>query len=174
MKVSQATSVLALAAQALSHSSIHRVTADKTTRYPGGGSTGPVLNLSSPAIAWSILYAPAPGLVAQARAGSNVTFHWSRWLYSHKGPITAWIAPYEGDMAKVDMKLEFRMFSQEAKGADGNGFWTARLPADIKLGTYIIRQELTCFALNITGFGTSSPRGTKFPGAYSSTDAGLF
>lgn len=146
--------------------------ADKVTSYPGydifidpalkpapariaygGGGTGPVYDTDSTAIACNTVHNPAPGFIAQARAGSNVTFHWSRWLYSHKGPITAWMAPYEGDVADVDVnQLEFFKFGEEAVDANGvwgtvklldetNGTWTATIPADIKPGKYIIRQE---------------------------------
>lgn len=120
----------------------------------GGGSTGPVFDATSAAMACGAVHNPAPGFIAQARAGSNVTFHWSRWLYSHKGPITAWMAPYEGEVAAVDVnKLEFVKFAEEAIGADGvwgtvklldktNGTWTATIPADIKPGKYIIRHEV--------------------------------
>jgi hypothetical protein len=113
-----------------------------------------VFDATSAAMACNTVHNPAPGFIAQARAGSNVTFHWSRWLYSHKGPITAWMAPYEGDVAAVDVnKLEFVKFAEEAIGADGvwgtvklldktNGTWTATIPADIKPGKYIIRHEV--------------------------------
>lgn len=111
-------------------------------------------NSSSAAIACNTVHNPTPGYIAQARAGSNVTFHWSRWLHSHKGPITSWMAPYSGDIAKVDVnQLEFFKFGEEAVGADGvwgtdrlmdetNGTWTAVIPADVKPGTYVIRQEV--------------------------------
>lgn len=110
-------------------------------------------------MACNTVHTPAPGFIAQARAGSNVTFHWSRWLHSHKGPITAWMAPYEGDVAAVDVnELEFVKFAEEAVDADGvwatdklmdktNGTWTATLPADIKPGKYIIRHEV-CLSSN--------------------------
>jgi hypothetical protein len=45
--------------------------------------------------------AKAPALIAQARAGSNLTFMWSPWLVSHKGPLITYMAPYEGDIEKV-------------------------------------------------------------------------
>ena len=88
------------------------------------------------------------------RAGSDVTFHWSHWLYSHKGPITAWMAPYEGDVADVDVnELEFVKFAEDTVDEEGvwanvrmmdegNGTWTAKIPADIRPGNYIVRQEV--------------------------------
>jgi hypothetical protein len=120
----------------------------------GGGTTGPVTNANSSDIACNVVHNPAPGAIAEVRAGSNVTFHWSRWLYSHKGPITAWMAPYEGDIADVDVNdIEFVKFGEDAIDENGvwgtvrmmddtNGTWTATIPADIKPGNYVIRQEV--------------------------------
>jgi hypothetical protein len=121
----------------------------------GGGTTGPDFDADSVDVACNTVHNPAPGTIAQARAGSSVSFSWSRWLYSHKGPITAWMAPYEGDIADVNVnELEFFKFAEEAVDADGvwgtvklldetNGTWTASIPADIKPGKYIIRQEVS-------------------------------
>jgi hypothetical protein len=65
------------------------------------------------------------------------------------------MAPYEGDIADVNVnELEFFKFAEEAVDADGvwgtvklldetNGTWTASIPADIKPGKYIIRQEVS-------------------------------
>lgn len=123
----------------------------------GGGVTGPIYDGNSADMACHTVHNPPPGSIAQARAGSKVTFHWSRWLYSHKGPLTAWMAPYDGAVADVKVnELEFFKFAEEAADDDGvwgtvkmlddtNGTWTVTIPADIKPGTYIIRQEVsTC------------------------------
>lgn len=194
----------------------------------GGGTPGPVFDADSADVACNTVHSPAPGFIAEARAGSDISFSWSRWLYSHKGPITAWMAPYEGDVADVNVnELEFFKFAEEAVDANGiwgtvklldetNGTWTASIPADIKPGTYIIRQEvsanpfhparpssinrfaqiialhfavnttagfgwapigpqfyMTCFSFNITGDGTATPQGFKFPGAYDKADPAL-
>ena len=32
---------------------------------------------------------------------------------------------------------------------------------------------MTCFNFNVTGGGTATPKGAKFPGAYAATDAGF-
>jgi hypothetical protein len=85
----------------------------------GSGTTGPVYNADSVDIACNIAHQPPPPLIAQAR---NVTFRWSRWLYSHKGLITAWMAPYEGDVSNVDVNdLEFFKFAEEAVNASVKG-----------------------------------------------------
>lgn len=112
------------------------------------------MQLNSPDLACNSGHNPIPGAIAEVRAGANITFHWSHWLYSHKGPITAWMAPYVGDVAQVDLnKLEFIKFAEDTMDKNGvwanvrmmnqtNGTWTATVPADIKPGNYIIRQEV--------------------------------
>ena len=64
------------------------------------------------------------------------------------------MAPYVGDVADVDVnELEFFKFAEDTTDGDGvwgtdrlidntNGTWTATIPADIKPGNYIIRQEV--------------------------------
>ncbi|KAI0201178.1 glycosyl hydrolase family 61-domain-containing protein [Astrocystis sublimbata] len=227
MRTSQVLTGLALAAQALGHGYVYRVTADETV-YPGwdifldprykpapariaygGGNTGPVTKIDSKAMACNSVHKPAPGDIAEVRAGSNVTFAWSHWLYSHKGPITAWMAPYEGDIANVDVnELEFVKFAEDTINKNGvwstvrmmddtDGTWTAQIPADIKPGNYVIRQEIialhfalrappafegfelgpqfymTCFNFKVTGDGTATPPGVKFPGGYKADEAGF-
>ena len=97
---------------------------------------------------------PIPNDIAVARAGSNVTFHWSGWLHSHKGPITAWFAPYTGNIASVNLnQLEFFKWAEETMDSNGtwwndrfidqqNNSWTVTIPADIKPGTYVLRHEV--------------------------------
>lgn len=74
----------------------------------------PINNVNSPDMACNRFRRPVPNDVAVARAGSDVTFHWSSWLYSHRGPVTAWLARYDGPIADVDTtKLEFFKFAEE-------------------------------------------------------------
>ena len=120
----------------------------------GGSYVFPVFDLNSKDVACNTVNKPAPGAIAEVRAGSQITFQWSHWLYTHKGPITAWLAPYEGDIANVNVnELEFVKFAEDTKDANGvwgtvrlmdntNDAWTATVPADIKPGNYVIRQEV--------------------------------
>ncbi|KAK3331493.1 glycoside hydrolase [Apodospora peruviana] len=166
---------IAFAAEALAHGYVYRITADNTV-YPGYdvyidpyyspkpariaygvGNTGPIFDLDSNNMACNTPHTPIPSAIAEVRAGSTVTFHWTRWLYSHKGPISAWMAPYEGTIDKVDVnKLQFFKIGEEAidsKGVWGtvklldatNGTWTTTIPADIKPGNYVIRHEVNFF-----------------------------
>jgi hypothetical protein len=126
----------------------------------GGSDTGPVISTNISDIACNTVLNPKPGAVAEVRAGSNVTFAWSHWLYSHKGPITAWMAPYEGDIQDVNVnQLEFFKIAEDTMDKNGtwgtvrmmdntNGTWTATIPSDIKPGNYVIRQEVCSLHLN--------------------------
>ncbi|KAK1751082.1 glycosyl hydrolase family 61-domain-containing protein [Echria macrotheca] len=178
---------LALAQQACGHGYIWRVTADNTI-YPGwdvaldpmlspppariafgGGIVGPIINISAAEMACNFGGSPRPSAIAEVRAGSNVTFHWSHWLYSHKGPITAWMAPYTGPVSAVNPNdLSFFKIAEDTVDAAGvwanvrmmdqtNRTWTATIPADIKSGTYIIRHEIV--ALH---FSTGTVPGWEF------------
>jgi hypothetical protein len=65
------------------------------------------------------------------------------------------MAPYDGDVANVNVnQLEFFKIAEDTNqgGVWGtirmientNSSWTATIPADIKPGTYVLRQEV-CF-----------------------------
>jgi hypothetical protein len=112
------------------------------------------------------------------------------------------MAPYRGNISDVKVnELEFFKIAEDTVDPNGvwgtvrmmdktNHTWTATIPADVKPGTYIIRQEIislhfnagpsrgyefagtgpqfyfTCFNFNVTSDGTATPKGEKFPGAY--------
>jgi len=94
-------------------------------------------------------------LVADGRAGSNITYYWSPWLPSHRGPMTSYLALYAGDLAKVNLnELKFFKIAEDALHDDSktwatdkliadNGLWDTSIPADIKPGSYVLRHELT-------------------------------
>ncbi|KAG8889714.1 hypothetical protein FRB98_003006 [Tulasnella sp. 332] len=72
---------------------------------------------------------------------------------------------------------------------DNCGHYTVTIPKDIASGNYLLRAEvialhvagsvggaqfyMSCYQINVTGGGTASPAGVKFPGAYSSSDPGI-
>lgn len=53
----------------------------------GKGGVGPVENVASPDITCRYVPLKAPNIVAEARAGSKMTFQWLDWFQSHKGPV---------------------------------------------------------------------------------------
>lgn len=65
------------------------------------------------------------------------------------------MAPYEGDISDVDVnEIQFIKFAEDAIDENGvwgtvrmmdetNNTWTATIPADIKSGNYVVRQEVS-------------------------------
>ncbi|KAG8889716.1 hypothetical protein FRB98_003008 [Tulasnella sp. 332] len=72
---------------------------------------------------------------------------------------------------------------------DNCGHYTVTIPTDIASGNYLLRAEvialhvassvggaqfyMSCYQINITGGGSSTPAGVSIPGAYSATDPGI-
>lgn len=79
-----------------------------------------------------------------------------------------------------------------------NNSWTVTIPSDIKPGKYVVRHELIalqfasdgnpqgpgtvtagaqfypiCLNVEVTGTGTQTPAGVKFPGGYSPSEPGI-
>jgi cellulase len=53
----------------------------------GRGGVGPVEKVDSPDITCRYSPLKAPGIEAEARAGSTISFKWLDWFQSHKGPV---------------------------------------------------------------------------------------
>jgi lytic cellulose monooxygenase (C1-hydroxylating) len=109
-----------------------------------------------------------PGDMAEARAGGDISFRWTQWLPSHRGPITTYMAPYEGNISAVDVnKLQFfkideaglypdKQFGETSttvpwsvkpnwatdKMIAAQELWNVTIPWDIKPGNYVVRHEL--------------------------------
>ncbi|KAF1817228.1 hypothetical protein P152DRAFT_387849, partial [Eremomyces bilateralis CBS 781.70] len=125
---------------------------------------------TTPDIACNLNSRP-PALVGKARAGSTATFEWTPWVINHKGPLTAYMAPYEGSLANNNVsKLEFFKIAEQAVTdgkwatdhmmADGSK-WNVTIPWDIKPGTYVLRHEL--LALHFANGGIAiGPPGPQF------------
>jgi hypothetical protein len=99
-----------------------------------------------------------PGaLTAKAQAGSEVQLEWTDWPKSHHGPVITYLAPCNGDCAKVDKK-SLKFFKIDAKGLvdgssapgvwatdnmiDNNNTWTLKIPSDVASGNYVMRNEI--------------------------------
>ncbi|KAA8911279.1 family 61 glycosyl hydrolase, partial [Sphaerosporella brunnea] len=166
--------------------------------FPTAGN-GPVEDVSTSDITCNI-GATAAALSADVSAGSEVTFYWTAWPESHKGPVMTYMANCGGDCSSVDATT-LSYFKIDEAGLNSDGTWasddliaannsrTVTIPSDIAAGNYIIRHELLalhsagteggaqfypmCANLVVSGSGSASPEGVKFPGAYSATDPGI-
>lgn len=146
--------------------------------------------------------AKAAKLVAPAPAGSEVTFFWSEWPESHKGPVITYLADCGGDCTTaVGSELNWFKIDEAGLLADGtwaadaviqnNNSYTLTLPSKIKNGQYLLRHEIialhaaheekgaqfypSCTNIEITGAtGENTPDTVKIPGAYSASDPGIF
>jgi len=185
MKLSVVGAVLGGALLVFGHGQVYQIKVDGTL-YPGvepqqynwlAGAPLPKRVQFASYAAWAVENANAPEmacgnkavpaeLVANGRAGSNITYYWSPWLPSHRGPMTSYLAPYTGELAKVNLnELKFFKIAEDALHDDNktwatdkliadNGLWSTSIPADIKRGTYVLRHELTAlhFATEHTNY----------------------
>jgi hypothetical protein len=98
--------------------------------------------------------APAP-LVGTVAAGATVTFNWTEWPDSHKGPIITYLARAPSDVTKWNPGSSAVWFKIDQSGKDASGKWAAaeklvtnkglysvKIPANLKAGQYIIRHEM--------------------------------
>lgn len=162
---------------------------------------GPITDVSSQDITCNQLSGKG-ALEAEVSAGSQVTFYWDTWPESHKGPTMTYLAKCgDSSCTNVNNPSSLSYFKINEAGWDGstwandrlisnNNSWTVTIPSDIAPGYYILRHELlalhegffqggaqfypSCTNLKITGSGSANPQGVSFPGAYSSSDSGIY
>ncbi|KAH0612320.1 uncharacterized protein H6S33_010372 [Morchella sextelata] len=167
--------------------------------FPTAGN-GPVEDVSTSDITCNKA-ATAAQLTAPVAAGDKVSFYWTTWPESHKGPVMTYLANCGGDCTTVDATtLNYFKIDEAGLNSDGtwasddlianNNSWTVTIPSDIVAGSYLIRHELLalhsagtangaqfypmCANLEISGSGSAVPTDTvKFPGGYSATDPGI-
>jgi len=146
--------------------------------------------------------APAP-LVGTIAAGGTVTFNWTTWPDSHKGPIITYLARAPSDITQWSPGTSAVWFKIAQDGKDSSGKWAAaekllasnglysvRIPPKLSPGQYLIRHEIlalhsaysypgvqvypSCIQIQVTGSGTASPSSfVSFPGAYTSSTPGI-
>ncbi|EUC47439.1 lytic polysaccharide monooxygenase [Bipolaris oryzae ATCC 44560] len=171
--------------------------------------TGPVYskNVNNPDIICSINATNAKIYANPVAAGSNITLHWTVWPDSHHGPIMTYLAACNGDCTTVD-KAKLKWFKIAELGqlslgtgggkvgtwADGvlraaNGAWSVTIPASIKAGDYVVRNEIIalhsaydvgaaqlypqCANIKITGNGIATPEGVVGTSLYNAEDPGI-
>lgn len=164
-----------------------------------GAGNGPVPDFTNKDIVCNQFAKPAK-LTATVSAGSDLTFHWTVWPDSHKGPVMTYLADCGGDCSNVQDPSSLSYFKIDHAGLENgvwvsdkiianNNSWTVKIPSDIAPGNYLVRHELlalhsagqdlgaqfypVCINFKITGNGNAKPSGVKFPGAYKRTDPGI-
>jgi cellulase len=166
--------------------------------FPTAGN-GPVEDVSSSDIVCNKA-ATAAKLTAPIAAGKDVTFFWTTWPESHRGPVMTYMANCNGDCSAADpTALSFFKINDAGLNSDGtwasddlianNNTWTVTIPSDIAAGNYLLRHEILalhsagtangaqfypmCANLEVSSSGSANPEGVKFPGAYTATDPGI-
>jgi lytic cellulose monooxygenase (C1-hydroxylating) len=170
--------------------------------------TGPVYssNVNTEDINCSINATNAK-ISATVAAGSSITLHWTAWPDSHHGPIFSYLASCNGDCTKADKKqlkwFKIAQLGQISLGPGGgtagvwaadqlrtaNGLWSVTIPASIKAGSYILRNEILalhsaysvgaaqfypqCANIQITGSGSATPSGVLGIALYNETGPGV-
>lgn len=164
-----------------------------------GAGNGPVPDFTNKDIVCNQFAKPGK-LSATVSAGSDLTFYWTVWPSSHKGPVMTYMADCGGDCSKVQDPSTLSYFKINHAGLENgvwvsdkiianNNSWTVKIPSDIAPGNYLVRHELlalhsagqdlgaqfypVCINFKITGNGNARPSGVKFPGAYKRTDPGI-
>ncbi|KAH9897270.1 glycoside hydrolase family 61 protein [Xylariomycetidae sp. FL2044] len=118
---------------------------------------------------------------------------------NHFGPVMVYLSKVD-DVASADGSSDwFKIFElgyDSATDTWGNdninencGKQELTIPSDIAPGEYLLRAEtialhsagqaggaqfyMTCYQITVTGSGSATPAGVKFPGAYKATDPGI-
>ena len=164
-----------------------------------GAGNGPVPDFTTKDIVCNQFAKPGK-LSATIAAGSDLTFYWTVWPESHKGPVLTYLANCNGDCSQVQDPSTLSYFKIDHAGLEdgvwvsdkiiaNNNSWTVKIPSDIAPGNYLVRHELlalhsagqdlgaqfypVCINFKITGSGNAKPAGVTFPGAYKRTDPGI-
>ncbi|KAF8894075.1 glycosyl hydrolase family 61-domain-containing protein [Infundibulicybe gibba] len=116
------------------------------------------------------------GAVAEAAAGSQVTFQWSYWPSDHQGPVSTYMASCNGDCTtfstdgakwfKLDAAGYFdsdRQWAADKLRANNNS-WVSTIPAGLAPGQYVTTKNHhrpqfypSCSQLKVTGTGNGQP-----------------
>jgi hypothetical protein len=154
---------------------------------------GPVLDVHESSLACNVGGNAPAGLVAEAPAGSTVTFTMIRWPDDHLGPVDHYMASCNGNCLTFDA-TNAEWFKLDAAGLYPNGTWASTeliknglsastvIPAELESGEYLIRHEIialhsagqpqfypACAQVKVTGGGNRQPAAAdlvKIPGVY--------
>jgi hypothetical protein len=140
---------------------------------------GPIDSLTSPDLVCNKGGTKGASLVADAPAGSKVTFRWTNWPDDHRGPVTTWMTSCGGSCKNFD-PTKAKFFKIDEAGyqngqwasqkliQQGNS-WTVTIPSSLGSGEYLIRHEImamhaapaqmypSCTQVRVTGGGSTEP-----------------
>ncbi|KAK7687070.1 hypothetical protein QCA50_009570 [Cerrena zonata] len=154
---------------------------------------GPVTDIHDASLACNVAGDKPAALVADAPAGSKVTFNWQNWPADHLGPVSTYMASCNGDCTKFSDPSSAKWFKIDAAGYDSSkkqwasakliadgASWTSTIPASLAAGQYLIRHEIValhstgqpqfypaCAQVKVTGSGNAKATDTvAIPGLY--------
>ncbi|KAF5325820.1 hypothetical protein D9611_000033 [Ephemerocybe angulata] len=120
-------------------------------------------------------------VLAEAPAGSKITFQWVYWPGDHQGPVSTYMASCGDDCSSFSANSA-KWFKIDASGYSANdrqwaaakliadgASWTSTIPTNLAPGEYLIRNEIvalhsitpqfypSCVQVRVTGSGTGRP-----------------
>ena len=140
-------------------------------------NNSPVKDLASPDIVCNVNGGKAVGSFVKATPGDTLTFEWFHDNRgddiidgSHKGPIITYIAPFTSGngVGSIWTKIAQEGFDSAAgkwavdKLIANKGKKDFVLPAGLKAGKYLIRQEIIAHHESDTAFNANPARGAQF------------
>ncbi|KAF4989638.1 hypothetical protein FGRMN_8996 [Fusarium graminum] len=216
MRFSATAATLAMATTVTAHAQVYGLWVNGEDQGDGRNvyirspeNNNPVKDLTSPDLVCNVNGGKAAPKFAKAAAGDEVTFEWYHNTRgddiidgSHKGPIITYVAPYtETDgTGAIWTKIAEDGYSGGKWAVDkliaNKGKATFTLPASLKAGKYIVRQEIiahhesnvaykdnpargaqfypSCAQVEVTGSGTSVPdEKFDFNKGYTYSDKGI-
>ncbi|OHE93270.1 glycosyl hydrolase family 61 [Colletotrichum orchidophilum] len=154
-----------------------RSTGTGTTKYiRSPDNNNPVKDITSPSIVCNVNGAKAQTGFVKAAAGDEFQFEWyhnSRGDdiidLSHKGPVSTYIAPYtEGNGAEAiwtkiqESTYENGKWAVETLVANKGQSPKVTIPATLKAGKYLVRQEIIALHESDTTYDVNPARGAQF------------
>ncbi|KAF5658173.1 endoglucanase B [Fusarium heterosporum] len=182
MRFSATAATLAMATTVTAHAQVYGLWVNGEDQGDGRNvyirspeNNNPVKDLTSPDLVCNVNGGKAAPKFAKAAAGDEVTFEWYHNTRgddiidgSHKGPIITYVAPYtETDgTGAIWTKIAEDGYSGGKWAVDkliaNKGKATFTLPASLKAGKYIVRQEIIAHHESDVAFKDNSARGAQF------------
>jgi len=166
-------------------------------------SNGPIEDVTSAAFTCNTNGAtenvPVQTIQTGVKAGDSMTFYWTVWPDSHKGPVMTYLADCQGDCSTFNatgdvwFKIDESGYSNGVWASDtliqNNSSYTTKIPTTIASGQYLLRHEIlalhsassvngaqwypSCNQINVTSTGSLKPAGVAIPGYIKADDPGV-